>query len=84
MERVKTAESMTVTKFLSFRDCLLNVRGSLFDQSCDFLHPGDVKSVTGIRDVNLMALGSLDLSSPESLEGLSQCALFSRLCRLLG
>src|SRR6266478_2867068 len=36
---------------------LLRVRGSFFDQSCDFLRPGDVNSVTGARDFDLMTVG---------------------------
>src|SRR6266403_4803044 len=40
---------------------LLRVRGSLFDQSCNFLRPGDVNSVTGARDFDFMALGSLGI-----------------------
>src|SRR5213594_287543 len=38
--------------------CLLGVRGSFFDQSCDFLRPGDVNSVTGARDFDLVTLCS--------------------------
>jgi len=38
--------------------CLLGVRGSFFDQSCDFLRPGDVDRVTRPRDFDLMALRS--------------------------
>src|SRR6266513_3542197 len=41
--------------------CLLGVRGRFFDQSCDFVRPRDVNSVTGARDFDLMALGSLGI-----------------------
>src|SRR6266487_6841014 len=43
------------------RLCLLSVRGSFFDQSCDFLRHRDVNSMTGARDFDLMALGSLGI-----------------------
>src|SRR5205814_2529799 len=41
--------------------CLLSGRCSFFDQSCDFLRMRDVNSVTGARDFDLMALGSLGI-----------------------
>src|SRR5207253_5549602 len=40
---------------------LLRVRSRFLDQSCDFLRPGDVNSVTGARDFDLMAIGSLGI-----------------------
>src|SRR5438552_4654071 len=40
---------------------LLRVRSRFFDQSCDFLRPGDVNSVTGARDFDLVTLGSFGI-----------------------
>src|SRR6267378_710195 len=40
------------------RLCLLRVRGSFFDQSCNFFRPGDVDRVTRPRDFDLVTLGS--------------------------
>jgi hypothetical protein len=40
---------------------LLSVHCSFFDQSCDFLRPGDINSVTGACDFNLMAPSSLGI-----------------------
>src|SRR4051812_5597807 len=37
------------------------MRCSFFDQSCDFLWPRDVDRVTGARDFDFVALGSLGI-----------------------
>src|SRR6266446_1544350 len=44
---------------------LLRVRSRFFDQSCDFLRPGDVNSVTGARDFDLVTLGSFGIPTFE-------------------
>ena len=55
------ARSRQHGNFNNSRLTLLSVRGRFFDQSCDFLPSGDVNSVTGARDFDLMALGSLGI-----------------------
>src|SRR6267143_701285 len=40
-------------------------RGSLFDQSCNLLRPGDVDRVAGARDFDLVAVGSCGIPAFE-------------------